>query len=177
MSDPRGNIQLCCLPVTIKKQLYPLIILVLVGLLSWSIPYDLITAYLLTAVQCAFFDGSFVKLSRSTYRRIEMSCLLRWMSLRDDFVALDLAPKSKFFCNDEPHDYKGFYGSFMGRNLAIDQPQAQTQQALPTAASVVPTFGDMGPGVSLSANIKSVVTLDDVRNHWAKKTEVRLLLR
>lgn len=100
MSDPKGNIQLCCLPLTIKKQLYPLIVLVGIGLLSWSIPYDLITAYLLTAIQCLFFDGSFIKLSRSSYRRLEMSCLLRWMSLRDDFVSLDLAPKAKYFCRD-----------------------------------------------------------------------------
>jgi hypothetical protein len=106
MSDPKGDIQPCCLPIKIKKMLYPLIILVGIGLLSWSIPYDLIVACLLTMVQCWFFDGSFVKFTRGTYRRIEMSCLLRWMSLRDDFVSLDLAPKAKYFCKDEGHNYK-----------------------------------------------------------------------
>jgi hypothetical protein len=100
MSDPTGNIQLCCFPVKVKKQLYPLVILLAMALLTWSIPYDLLVAYLLTMVQCRFFDGSFIKLTRSTYRRIEMSFLLRWVSLREDFVSLDLAPKAKYFCKD-----------------------------------------------------------------------------
>lgn len=169
MSDPKGNIQLCCLPITIKKQLYPIIILVLTGLLSWSIPYDLLTAYLLTAVQCMFFDGSFIKFSRSTYIRLEKSCLLSWISSRDDFVSVDLAPRSRFFCRDEAHDYKGFYASFMGRDLPTDS-QPQPHQAMPTATSTVPTFGDMGQGISLSNGIKSVITLEDVRGHWAKQT-------
>jgi hypothetical protein len=30
-------------------------------------------------------------------------------------------------------------------------------------------FDDMGPGISLSNGTKSVVTIDDVRSHWASK--------
>jgi hypothetical protein len=48
MSDPNGNIQLCCFPLKIKKVLYPLVILLGIGFFGWSIPYDIITAYLLT---------------------------------------------------------------------------------------------------------------------------------
>lgn len=59
----------------------------------------------------------------------------------------------------------------MGKDLPID---SQQQQGMPTAVSTVPTvptFNDMSPGVVLGNGIKSVVTLEDVRGHWAKQSD------
>ncbi len=166
-SDPTGNIQLCCFPVNIPKRFYPLVILLALGIFQFKIPYDILVAYLLGLVQCTFFDGSFVKLSNSAYRRIQMSFLLRWMTLRDDFCPLDISPKAKHFCSDShQRDYKAFYSHFMGRNVAGED--MNNQQQLPSS-SAVPNFSNAGVGISLGDKIKTVVTMDDVRSHWASK--------
>jgi hypothetical protein len=170
-SDPDGDIKLCCFPTLIKKKYYPVVVILLLGVLGLRIPYDLLVAYAMGVVACRFFDGSFVKLSNSTYRKLEMSFLMRWMNMRDDFYAIDLSPKAKFFCGNGNHDFRAFYKDFMGRSLSTETEQKAVTEHIET--NPVPNFSDMGGGISLSNGIKSVVTLEDVRNHWASKdTEV-----
>lgn len=112
-SDPTGNIQVCCLPFMVRKKLYPLIAVGLVGVLGWRVPVDMLVAYVMGVVACKWFDGSFVKLTTNAYRRLEESFLLGWMSQRDDFCKISSSPKAKYFCSDNQHNYKEFYQNFM----------------------------------------------------------------
>lgn len=111
-SDRQGNIQMCCLPFVIKKRLYPLVTMVLVGIINWQIPFDLLMAYLLGIIACRWFDGSFIKLTYNAYRKLEASCLVSWMSNRSDFCPIDISPKARYFCSDNAHDYREFFKNF-----------------------------------------------------------------
>lgn len=69
-SDPEGSIQLCCLPMSVTKRYYPLVVIGLLWVLGWQVPYDLIVGYLVNVVACRFFDGSFLRLTNSGYRKL-----------------------------------------------------------------------------------------------------------
>lgn len=168
-SDPKGKIRLCCLPILIYKRLYPVIIIGGMMLFSWSPQPDMWLVYILTLIQCKCFDGSVFRFRRSVYLYLEKSCILGWMSKRNDYITVEAAPKSRCFCKGEGN-HKEFYGNFMGTNLASEQNNAPVEQNQLPSTATVPTFNDMGQGVVLSTGVKSVVTLDDVRAHWASKS-------
>jgi hypothetical protein len=164
-SDLGGSIQPCCLPIRIKKRLYPLLAMLLLGVAQWQFPYDLVVAYVVGVVACRMFDGSFIKLTNNAYKRLETSFLLSWMSQRDDFCTISSSPKSQFFCADSIHNYKEFYANFMTK--ASDDGQDPAPDTIPGGpAQGFNEVNGMSTGPVIARNI---VSLDDIRNHWTTK--------
>ena len=61
-SDPNGDIKFCCLPFTIKKKFYPLSILAIYAILTFSIPLDMLIGYFVGFIQCKFLNGTLIRL-------------------------------------------------------------------------------------------------------------------
>lgn len=103
-ADPESDIKLCCLPYNLKKKFYPFLILLLITVLNFAIPYDFIIAAILAFIECRFFSSSFIKLNRTTYQTFESSFLLNRFNTRSDYFTLSGSDGSRYFCRNEEND-------------------------------------------------------------------------
>lgn len=87
-SDPHGKIKFCGLSYTVKKKFYPIMMIVVYTILTFSFPLELIIGYLIGFVQCKYLNGTLIRLSSQQYQKIEDSFLLRCVNHRFDFVRL-----------------------------------------------------------------------------------------
>lgn len=85
-SDPDGDIRFCCFPFLIKKKFYPIAIMVLMAIVSFSFPMDMALGYLVGFLQCKVMNGTIVRLSIAQYQKLEDSFLFKCVSHRFDFV-------------------------------------------------------------------------------------------
>ena len=80
VSDPDGDIKFCCFNFTIKKKIYPVVIIGIVAVMTFSLPMDMILGYMVGLIQCKFLNGTMIRLSLPQYLRIENSFLFNCIS-------------------------------------------------------------------------------------------------
>lgn len=93
------------MPFTIKKKWYPLAMLAILGVITFSLPLDMLIGYLVGLIQCRFLNGALVRLDYQKYQMLENSFVFKCVQNRPDFQKLVDSQYAQSFCRESQSTY------------------------------------------------------------------------